>query len=248
MISQASTTKILKTLKLKLRKSEILVPPILKTKLIRYAKEYTHGLDLGHNFNHLVLTHNIALKLLYKVAKNRRLPKQTIKQIRTLIVFSSLLHDCASPSDQVYDKEEHCKQCSKLSYKKLVEWKQNKNFAKAISQIINTHDSCGFRLNFAKIQSVPPYTQENIKLAAKILYDSDHLQTIGLFGVMRGTVTQHYSLNTPEEYTEVNEKQISKLKLGESHQLVESFGQMRDSTSSQLEKKLEALKKRIENI
>lgn len=249
MISQKSAQKFLKSLNIKLKSQNISIDPSLFKRAVNFSKEYSKDLDLGHNFNHIALTHNISLRLLDIIAQKERINKTSYEQIKTLVIIASLLHDCASQTWPGDKKQEHADQCAELAYKKLREWNAEKSLAEAVQFLISTHTSHGFRENFEKTGSIPPFSKKVLQLAAQIIYDADHLQTVGLFGVMRGVVTKYIKEEASmTELVKFNSKQVSKLKLEESLELLDIFGDVKNLTDRDIDKKLELLRLRIEKV
>ncbi|MBN2015730.1 hypothetical protein JW766_02765 [Candidatus Dojkabacteria bacterium] len=248
MISKQEAKNFLRAVNIRSRKVILSLPNQLKQNITTYAESYSKVLDITHNKNHLYLAHNTSFSLLGKILNRRKILKEEQNKLKVLIFASSLLHDCASRKYPSYrKKDEHSYQCSVLAYKKLDNWGAERYFAQAVKKIISCHDSTGYKLGFKRITKIGPYSRKIIRLGAKILYDADKLQTIGIYGVIRGllngTISQDSSLN---DLKSRNQKQLKKLKLKESLELCEEFGLIKKTKD--LTETLKNLKRKIEQI
>lgn len=121
-----------------------------------FAKDKVSGLDYNHDWSHTFRT----MKLVEIIAKKENADVEVCR-------VAALLHDVG----QSLQLENHAETSEKMARELLATLKLPKNFIEKVSNAIAIHH------DIEKIK--------NGSLEAKILYDADRLQIVGVFGFCR---------------------------------------------------------------
>jgi hypothetical protein len=248
MITIRQAEEFLRNLHLQLKSTNISFSQDKIKKIIQFTRLYSNKLDITHDFKHITLVHNTGLLLLKKV-KSANFSKEEKQYLIDLVVLSSLLHDCCAKTYPATNKELHHIKCAELAYKKLIILNFDSDTAKAIKMLIKCHSTTGFKVYYPKIGRSGKYSKKIVRLASKVLYDADKLQTIGILGTIRGLMNKSISQNiTYKDYLIHEEKQIKKLKLKESLDFIEFFGHLEKNNESNLLKLLYTTSAHLESL